>query len=249
MKKVVVGTFLEHLDELRRRLWIAVLTFLVLAGVAFIYSDRLLGLALLPLGSEAPVLYFFTPAEVFVVKMKLALLAGFFMASPVITVQFWLFVSPAMRPTEKRAVLPWAFLTWLLFATGAAFAFLKVLPITLGFLLSLQSDVLRPLLSVSQYLSFVGMMLFSFGVAFNLPIFVLALAATGLVNSAVLNQFQRQVIILIFIAAAILTPGPDIASQLLLALPLILLYELGVAFAWILEWTRRAKKEKVLASS
>ena len=91
-------------------------------------------------------------------------------------------------------------------------------------------------------------MLFAFGIAFNLPMFVLALAATGLVNSAVLNQFQRQVIVLIFIASAILTPGPDVASQLLMALPLILLYELGVLFVWGLETARRGKKAKAVIS-
>jgi len=244
MEKVVIGTFLEHLDELRRRLWAAVMAFLAGAGVSLFYADRLLELAVAPAKDQIQTLYFFTPADAFLVKIKLALLSGFFVSSPVILWQLWQFLSPAMRPGEKKAVVPFAVFTSSLFFAGAAFAFHFVLPAALKMLVGMQTELLRPMLSANEYLSFVGLLLISFGAAFNLPVFVLILAWTGVVNVQMLNQFQRQAIVLIFIAAAILTPGPDIASQLMLAVPLLALYELSVLGAMGMEALR--KKEKAL---
>ena len=246
MSKVVIGTFLEHLDELRRRLWVAVAALLASAAVSFFYADRLLEFALLPARNEAVSLYFFTPVDAFVVKIKLALLSGLLVASPVLLWQLWLFLSPALHAHEKKAVVPFVALTSTLFFGGAAFAFFRVLPTALHFLVGMQTEWMRPLLSVSEYLSFVSLLVISFGAAFNLPVFVLILVWTGAVNVQMLNQFQRQMIVLIFVAAAVLTPGPDIASQLLLAVPLVLLYEASVLVACVVDVLRRKKKEKAL---
>ena len=244
MQKVVIGTYLEHLDELRRRLWAAVATLLAASAFSLVYADQLLKIVLGPAQAQVPALYFFTPADAFVVKVKLALLSGLLVSSPVILGQFWLFISPAMHAREKKAVIPFVLFTSTLFFTGAAFAFFKVLPMTLEFLIGMQTESLRPMLSVSEYLSFVSLLVVSFGAAFNLPAFILILVLTGVVNVQMLNQFQRQVIVLIFIAAAVLTPGPDIASQLMLAVPLLALYETSVLLAVCAQALRR-KKEKV----
>ena len=246
MEKVIIGTFLEHLDELRRRLWSSVLAFLAGAGVSLFYADRLLELAFAPAKNQIQTLYFFTPADAFVVKIKLALLSGFFVSSPVILWQLWQFLSPAMRAGEKKAIVPFVIFTSALFFAGAIFAFHFVLPATLRILVGMQTDLLRRMLSASEYLSFVSLLLIAFGAAFNLPVFVLILVATGIVNVQMLNQFQRQAVVLIFIAAAILTPGPDIASQLMLAIPLLILYETSVLAAVVMDGLRR-RKEKVLA--
>ncbi len=246
MEKVIVGTFLEHLDELRRRLWAAVMAFLTGACVSLFYADSLLKLAIAPAREQIQVLYFFSPADAFIVKIKLALLSGFLVASPVILWQLWQFLSPAMRPGERKAVIPFVVFTSCLFISGAMFAFQFVVPMAFKVLVGMQTELLRPMLSASEYLSFVSLLLISFGVAFNLPVFVLILAWTGVVNVRMLNQFQRQAIVLIFIAAAILTPGPDIASQLMLAAPLLVLYETSVLAAMGMEALRR-KKEKALA--
>jgi len=240
MSKVVLGTFLEHLDELRRRLWVSVV------ALSVFYADILLDLAIGPAKTEIPALYFFSPADAFVVKIKLALLSGLFVSSPVFLYQFWLFLSPAMHAHEKKAALPFVGFTTGLFFSGAAFAFHFVLPSTLHFLVGMQTEWMRPMLSASEYLSFLSFLLISFGLAFNLPVFVLTLVWTGVVNAQMLNQFQRQVIVLIFIAAAVLTPGPDIASQLMLAVPLLILYEASVLAALGLDALRRKKKKKVL---
>lgn len=247
MSKVVLGTFLEHLDEMRRRLWVAVGSLLAASAVSLFYADALLGLAVAPARNEIPALYFFTPADAFVVKIKLALLSGLFLSSPVLLGQLWLFLSPAMHAHEKKAVVPAALFTSALFFAGAAFAYFFVLPTALHFLVGMQTEWMKPMLSASEYLSFVSFLLVSFGIAFNLPVFVLALVWTGAVNAAMLNQFQRQVIVLIFIAAAVLTPGPDIASQLMLAVPLLVLYEASVLAALALDALRRRKKAEAPA--
>ncbi len=246
MEKVIIGTFLEHVEELRRRLWAAVLAFLAGAGVSLFYADRLLELAIGPAKDQIQALYFFTPADAFVVKIKLALLSGLFVSSPVLLWQLWQFLSPAMRPNEKKAIVPFVVFTSSLFFAGAAFAFNLVLPTALKILVGMQTDLLRPMLSASEYLSFVSLLLISFGIAFNLPVFILILVWTGVVNVRMLNQFQRQAIVLIFIASAILTPGPDIASQLMLAVPLLALYETSVLAAMGMDALRR-RKEKALA--
>ncbi len=239
MSKVIEGTFFEHLDELRRRLWSVVIVFLASAGGALFYADKLLEFAVAPVRSETTALYFFTPSDAFTVKIKLALLAGLLISSPVILGQFWLFISPAMHKNEKKAVLPLVILTSLLFLAGAAFSFWKVVPVTLHFLLSMQTEWMRPMLSVSEYLSFLTMMVVAFGLAFNFPVFILIPVIAGILNAKMLNQFHRQVVVLIFIAAAILTPGPDIASQLMLAVPLIVLFELSLLGAVIIERLRK----------
>lgn len=247
MSNVIEGTFFEHLDELRRRLWTVVGAFLVSASAALLYSDRLLEMAVAPILSESAPLYFFTPADALTVKIKLALLAGLLISSPVILGQLWLFISPAMHGHEKKAALPFIALTSALFLAGAAFSFWKVVPVTLHFLLSMQTEWMRPMLSVSEYLSFLTMMVVAFGIAFNLPIFILIPVMAGVLNTRMLNQFQRHVAVLVFIAAAILTPGPDIASQLMLAIPLLVLFELSVLGAVIIEKLVKKKKEKVIA--
>ena len=247
MPESVSGTFLEHLDELRRRLWVAVLALSAASCVSLFYADKLLEWVMRPARTEIASLYFFTPSDAFAVKIKLALLSGFLVSSPVILGQFWLFVSPAMHAHERKAVPPFIAFTSALFLTGAAFSFFKVLPMTLHFLIGLQTEGLRPLLSVNEYLSFVSLMVIAFGIAFDLPVFVLILVWTGVLNTQVLNQFQRQMIVLIFIAAAVLTPGPDVSSQLMLAVPLLVLYEVSVLLAFFVSALRRRKRQKALA--
>ena len=125
---------------------------------------------------------------------------------------------------------------------GAIFSFVAVLPMTLNFLIGQQTDYLRPLVSMNEYFSFLTGMMLAFGFAFNLPVFIVAFVASGFVSVKTLNQYQRHIIVFIFIAAAVLTPGPDIASQLMLAVPLLVLFELSVAAGWFVENMRKGKR-------
>lgn len=229
--------FFEHLDELRRRLLIALGATGLSAVAGYVFSEKALRFALRPLGEQV---YFFQPQEAFVLRIKMALLLGVLIASPVILSQFWLFVSPALRVQERKAVAPLAGITSFLFLAGAAFCFFCVMPVAMKFLVGMQTNFLRPLISASEYISFLSTMLLAFGVAFNVPVFLVALVAAGVTTSRALAKARRQAIVLIFITAAVLTPGPDIASQLLLAIPLYLLYELSLVAARALEGRRAA---------
>ena len=236
--------FFEHLDELRRRLLISLGAVAVSSVCLYFFADGLLALLIQPLQRvEGSTLYFFSPQEAFVIKLKITLLAGVLAASPVLAWQIWQFVAPALYPGEKKAVLPLVSATAALFVGGAAFCYWAVLPAALGFLVGgMQTEYLRPLLSVGDYVGFLSGMMLAFGIAFNLPLVVLALVASGLIQPRDLNRCQRQAIVLIFIAAAVLTPGPDIASQLLLALPLVALFELSVLASFALVARRSRAK-------
>ncbi len=231
--KPVYLTFFGHLEELRRR----ILTALAAVGVAavggYFISERLLDFLTRPLGASSRPLYFFSPQEAFLVRLKIALFFGLVAASPVVIAQAWLFVSPALYGNERKAVAPLVVVTSVLFLTGIVFAYYLVMPVALQFLLGMQTGFLVPMISVTDYLSFLTAMLLAFGIAFNMPVFVMAFVVSGVWSARDLNRYQRHAVVLIFILAAVMTPGPDIASQLLLALPLVALFELSVLAAVI----------------
>lgn len=236
-------TLIGHLDELRKRVFIS-LTAVVLGAVcAYFQADAILGLMVRPLGTAAEPLVFFGPADAFVARIKVSLFAGLLAASPVVIGQLWLFVSPALHGKERRILFPITLLTSGLFLSGALFCYGLVLPPALKFLIGADNLWLKPMLSVNDYLGFVCWMMTAFGIAFNLPLALLAAVAAGVLDAAALVKYQRHAIVLIFIASAILTPTPDIASQLFLAAPMTLLYELSVVGAWMIG--RKKRREAV----
>ncbi len=228
-------SFSGHLDEFRRRLLISLAAVAAAAAFCFVFIDEVMAVLFAPIRPHLGELYFFSPTDAFVIKIKAALLAGFVIASPLVFCQLWLFISPALHAKEKRALLPVVFVMSFLFLAGALFCFFSVLPLTLDFLIRQQTAYLKPMLSMNEYMGFLSGMVMAFGIAFNLPLAVVALVALGFARVATLNRFQRHVIVLIFIGAAVLTPGPDIATQLLLAVPLVLLFEMSIAASWIVE--------------
>ncbi len=232
-------TFLEHLDELRKRLFISVLAVATGMAGSFFFVDRLIELLFRPIRAEMNELYFFSPSGAFTVKLQVVFIAGFLLASPIVMSQLWLFLSPALARRERNFIVPIAAATSLFFVAGSAFAFYAVVPMTLQFLLGLQTEFLRPMISVESYVSFLLQMTLAFGLAFNLPVFILALVSAGIFSAAQLAKVRRQAVVLILIIAAVLTPGPDIASQFALALPLLFLFEISVVGAKALEFFRR----------
>lgn len=235
-------TFAEHLAELRRRVILSLIALGAAAGVCYVYSDRLLRWLTGPLSASVGELYFFSPQEAFVVRVKTSLLCGFFISCPWIFAQLWLFVAPGLKEGERRLIAPLTAMTTVLFTAGAAFSYWIVMPVALKFLLSMGSDLLRPMISVSEYLSFISTMTIAFGIAFNLPVFILGAVAAGVLTPAALASHRRHAVVLAFIAAAVLTPGPDVASQVLLAVPLLVLYEMSVWGARIVAPRRSAVK-------
>ena len=162
--------------------------------------------------------------------IKIALWGGFFCASPFIIYQAWAFISTGLTDAERRGVYFFLPVSFLLFAGGILFAYGVIIPTGIRLLLSFQGVYLEPMISVSRYISFIGMLLLVFGVIFQLPLAMLFLAKTGLITPCQLARGRKTAIVIIFIAAASLTP-PDIVSQTAMALPLIILYEIGIMFA------------------
>jgi len=165
------------------------------------------------------------PVEAFWTRIKLAFFLGLFAAMPVVLFQVWSFIQRGLMPKEKNIVGMVTAVSFALFAAGSAFCYFLILPVGVKFLLAYGSDVLTPMISISRYLSFVSAMVFAFGLVFELPLVIGVLAKIGILKSAGLCKQRRFAIVFIFIVAAALTPGPDVFSQVLMALPLLVLYE------------------------
>ncbi len=227
-------TFVEHLEELRRGILVSLVAILAGTALSYLISDQALKFFLGPIRGQIGQAYFFSPAEAFVVKIKVSMFLGLLSASPVVLGQCWAFISPALTPKEKKAFLPLVAVTSFFFLAGTFFCFYVVMPSALHFLVGMQSEYLQPMISVTEYISFLTGMSLAFGIAFNLPIVLLGLVQAGILRSAVIRRYHRHAIVIIFILAAVLTPGPDIASQLLLAAPLLILFEISAGLAkWV----------------
>ena len=174
-------------------------------------------------------------AEAFFTKLKVAFIGGIFLASPVIFYQIWKFVAPGLYENERRYVKPFVFFGTFFFVAGAYFCYRFVFPTAFGFFIQEYASVsVEPFLKISEYLSFASRMLLAFGVVFELPVFTFFFARVGMVTHKTMIAVWRYAIVVIFIVAAVLTPGPDVASQLLMAAPLLVLYtvSIGVAYAF-----------------
>ncbi|GAA4761231.1 twin-arginine translocase subunit TatC [Stakelama sediminis] len=234
---------LEHLIELRRRLLFSVLTVVAAFIICYFFAEEIFAFLVQPLVHAGQKRIIFTQIfEAFFVRVKVAFFAGLMVSFPIIANQLWKFVAPGLYRKEKRALLPFLFATPILFLLGAAMAYFVAVPLSLKFLLSYQGNMggieQDALPSVGNYLSFVMQFLFAFGLAFLLPIFMMLVERAGLVTRAQFVSARRYAIVGIFAVSAILTP-PDIGSQFLLAVPLILLYELGMIGIWFTEKKRR----------
>lgn len=219
-------TIIEHLEELRRRLLIALAAFAVAMVVSFVFAEWILAQLIAPVGRVV----FLAPTEAFFVRLKMAALAGAFLSLPVVLYQLWRFVGVGLTRTERRYALSLLPFSVLLFAGGAAFAFFAILPVGVHFLLSYQTPQLTPMISIGAYTSFATAFVLAFGLVFQLPIVVLFLARVGIVTPAQLAAGRRYALLGIVVLSAVLTPGGDVISQALMALPTYLLYEISI---WI----------------
>jgi sec-independent protein translocase protein TatC len=240
---------LDHLIELRARLLKSVVALLVAFGISFYFAKHIFGFLVQPLVKAQGTQLIYTKLyEAFFVEIKVALFAAFLVAFPIIANQIWLFVAPGLYRNEKRAVLPFLLATPVLFTAGAALAYYVVMPTVFTFLLSFQTDAAgipqQALPAMDEYLSFVMTLIFAFGACFLLPVLLMLLARVGIIDIGQLRAFRRYAVVVAFVIAAVLTP-PDVISQLLLAGPLIVLYELsiiGIAITNRSEERRRARE-------
>jgi sec-independent protein translocase protein TatC len=241
---------IEHLIELRRRLlWIFAALALAFFGCLYVAKD-IFAVLVQPLLKAGQGKIIYTDIfEAFFVEIKVAFFAATMVAFPVIATQIWRFVAPGMYVNEKRAFLPFLIMTPILFAAGASMAYFVAMPVALEFLLSYSGNVggvtQEALPGVGNYLSFVTKFVFGFGVGFLLPVLLMLLERAGLVTRTQLRDGRRYASVGAFVVAAVLTP-PDIVSQLLLAVPLCVLYELAIIAIWFTE--RRRAKENLAAA-
>ena len=218
--------FLEHLEELRWRLVKSVAAIVVCAIVAFVFAEDLMRFLIQPMGEIK--LHVTEVTGSFYAFLKIALIFGIVGALPVVFYQVWGFLSPGLYKREKRLILPIVLVSTILFLIGSGFCYLVVLPLALKFLIGFSGDLLSPIITVGSYISFAGLLLLSFGFGFELPVLAFLLGKIGLISSGLLSKGRRYAIVIILIVAAILTPTPDVFTQLLLAVPLYLLYELSI---------------------
>lgn len=244
---------LDHLIELRSRLLKSLLAIGAAFGVCLYYAKPIFSILVQPLVAAGQGKLIYTQLfEAFFVEIKVALFAAMMIAFPVIANQLWKFVAPGLYRQEKRALLPFLLATPVLFAIGACFAYFVTIPIALKFLLGFQGEVggvtQEALPSVGNYLSFTMQFIMAFGIAFLLPILLMLLERTGIVTREQLVSVRRYMIVAAFAVAAVFTP-PDILSQLLLAIPLVLLYEMSLFAIWFTQRRRKAGAEAALGDS
>jgi sec-independent protein translocase protein TatC len=233
---------LDHLIELRRRLLYCIAALVVAFGLSYWFAENIFAFLVQPLLSAGQKTVIYTQIfEAFFVKVKVAFFAAMMIAFPVIANQLWQFVAPGLYRKEKRALLPFILATPVLFIGGAALAYYMAIPMALHFLLSFQGNVggvqQEALPAIGNYLSFVMQFLFAFGIAFLLPVLLMLLERAGIITRKQLIGARRYAIVGATAIAAVLTP-PDLMSQVLLAVPLILLYEVAIIGIWFTERKR-----------
>jgi sec-independent protein translocase protein TatC len=236
--------FWQHLDELRKRLVWSVIAFLICCFVAWEVKEVVMDYLTIPF-HEAwraqkvpgnPALHFDAPGSIFTAYFKLSMIVGVGMASPIIFYQLWSFVAPGLYAKEKKFVIPFVLSSSLLFVGGGMFGYKAAFPVMFNYFLGLSGSVgnlsITPTVMMSQYIDFVSQLLLAFGLIFEIPLFILFLSLAGIVNYLQLITFGRWFILVAFVAAAIITP-PEATSQLLMAVPMCLLYLVSIGLAFL----------------
>jgi sec-independent protein translocase protein TatC len=245
--------FLDHLEELRWRILWGLLALIVLGMLSFFVVLRynVIGLLKQPIDpylvSNDGKLIFLSVTEPFFISMKLAVAMGIVLASPIIFYQIWSFFSPALNKREKRAIVPALYLGLVLFAAGAALAYFVALPFTLQFMLTFQMESLEPQITAGFYFSFVTKLMLGFGAMFEMPVVTMVLTAIGVTSSKFLASKRRYAVAGMAILASMITPGDAITATFILMGPLLLLYEVSIVLARMVERGRlKAADEEAL---
>jgi len=227
---------IDHLEEMRKRIIFMLVGWIILSIIGYCFADRLLGYLIAPLQKYQDKPYFTRPVEPFMAILKISIVSGAFFNIPNMLFQIWAFIEPALiTEKEKRsfALVIWGFPIF--FSAGAMFAFYVLIPFGLKFLFSFSRKVMLPLISVDSYINFILVFILALGVLFNLPVVASGLASAGIINAGMLRGKRKYAILISFIVAAVITP-PDVVSQILVAIPLVLLYEISILFCYIFRY-------------
>jgi len=240
-------SFLDHLGELRQRLLWSLLAVLVFFVPAYAFSNEIFEFLMKPLIENLPEgssLIFTRPAEGFTTYLKVSFFAAVILAIPFILYQAWQFVAPALYKKEKQIIIPFIFFGSLFFALGAAFCYYVASPPAFKFLLNeYSSDYVKAFPTIREALSFFMALIFGFGLVFEFPLIIFILARIGLVTSKWLRDKRKYAIVLSAIIAAMLTPTTDAVSMMLMFVPIIIFYELGIIVAWMFGKKKKEKEE------
>jgi len=222
--------FLAHLEELRKRLIICAMAIGIGFAISYIFSKQLFSVLILPLTKVLPAesrLIFTSLPEMFIAYIKVALIAGIMLAIPIVFYELWMFLAPALYQREKGYLIPFVLFSSILFVAGSLFGYFIVFPYGFKFFISFATEDIQALPSVKQYFSFAIRLLFAFGLVFEMPVVVFFMTKIGLITPDSMKKFRKFAILCSFILSAILTP-PDVATQIMMALPLIVLYEVSI---------------------
>ena len=240
------GSFISHLTELRKRLIHSFIFLLIFFAGCYFFAENLYGFLVEPFANAVKDdgtnrrLIFTALQETFLTYLKVSFFAAFFVTCPFILIQVWKFIAPGLYKHEKKAILPYLVLTPILFFLGGMLVYYLIMPLAIKFFLSFESSGISTNLpiqleaKVNEYLSLIMKLIFAFGISFQLPVVLSLLARIGVVDSEFLKARRKYVIVIIFAAAALLTP-PDPITQIGLAIPLLILYELSIFSVKIIE--------------
>ena len=223
MQEASSMSVVDHLSELRTRLVIAIVAIIIGTLGAYYYVEDILQILVAPAGK----LYYTKPTEAFFTYMKISLVAGCVVSSPVWFYQIWAFIVPALSKGEKKVTFMVVPTAVVLFVVGVLFSYYLVLPMAIQFFIGFGTDELQPLFSIGQYIDFVIAFILPFGITFELPLILIALGVLGILSSDRLREYRKMFILLAFIIGAAISPTPDMLSQTMIAGPMILLYEIS----------------------
>ncbi len=237
-------TLTDHLEELRRRLTVCVVAVGIAFCATYYFAKDLFQLLMNPLLKVMPPdngLIFTGLPEAFFTYLKVALVAAIFASAPVILFEIWRFTAPGLYAKEKKYIFPFVFFSTIFFVGGALFGYYIVFPFGFSFFVGFANDFIRPMPSVKEYFAFATRMLFAFGIVFELPVFTMFLAIIGLLKSHTLSKNRKYAFLGVFMVSAVLTP-PDVVSQLMMAGPLMILYEISIIVTKI--FAKKSVKEE-----
>jgi sec-independent protein translocase protein TatC len=227
--------FFDHLEEFRRRLVISLIALAVTFTLAWSSAPRLFELLARPVRRFLPPgqnLAYTTLTEPFLLYFRVALLGGLILAAPVILWQLWMFVAPALYRKEKRFAIPFLLGSVFFFLAGCAFGYFQAFPVVVGFLVGMGTNF-QAVITINEYLSTATKVILGLGICFELPVFIFFLTRMGVVTEKWLLKKFKYAVLVITVTAAIITPTPDVATQAVFAVPMILLYFLGILIAWV----------------
>jgi sec-independent protein translocase protein TatC len=239
-------TIIEHFEELRKSIIISVVAILVAAVVCYNYNEQLLRVVTMPLTSINQRLIVTGITEAFFVKLQLSILAGLVVSFPIVAWAIWRFLKPALFPHERKYIYVLFPVTLFLFAAGVLFSYFAILPLVLKFFVYVAGENLETMFKVDQYVSFVMSFSIPFGIVFELPVITFFLTKIGVIKPGMLSKNRKYALLIIVIAAGALTPGPDPISQIMMAVPMYILYEVSILVSkWAKPNRERETNEEV----